>query len=67
MFDKKDPYILDEVIDSDFKSKSIFTISRDINNKVIYNLINKIKKFLGYKYKKEYCFVVFTFKGYPIY
>ena len=58
MFDK-DPYILDEVADSDFKSKSIFTISRDINNKIVYNLINKIKNFLGYKYSKEYCFVVF--------
>lgn len=62
----KDPYILDEVIDSDFKSKSIFTISRDINNKIVYNLIGNIKKLLGDKIKKRILLCGISFKGYPV-
>ena len=62
----KDPYILDEsVIDSDNKSKSIFTISRDINNKIVYNLINSIKKLLGNGKKKKILLCGISFKGFP--
>jgi len=62
----KDPYILDEsVINSDNKSKSIFTISRDINNKIVYNLIDNIKKLLGNSIKKKILLCGISFKGFP--
>jgi UDP-N-acetyl-D-mannosaminuronic acid dehydrogenase len=62
----KDPYILDEaVVNLDKKSKSIFTISRDINNKIVFNLINNIKKLLGKKIKKKILLCGLSFKGYP--
>lgn len=62
----KDPYILDEsVINSDNTAKSIFTISRDINNKIVYNLINSIKKSLGNKIKKKILLCGISFKGFP--
>ncbi len=62
----KDPYILDEsVIDAGSKSKSIFTISRDINNKIVYNLIKSIKKLLGNRTKKKILLCGISFKGFP--
>ena len=61
----KDPYILDEVIDTDFKNKSIFTISRDINNKIVFNLIENIKTFLGDKNKKRILLCGISFVDIP--
>lgn len=61
----KDPYILQEsIIDKGKKSRSIFTVSRDINNKIVQNLISNIKKSLGNK-KKRILLCGIAFKGYP--
>lgn len=61
----KDPYILDEsVIDRGEKSKSIFTISRDINNKIVKNLIFNIRNLLGNR-KKRVLLCGISFKGFP--
>ena len=60
----KDPYILEESILQQ-KNKSLFSISRDINNKIVYELIKKIiLKFKG-KNKKNLLICGLAFKGYP--
>ncbi len=62
----KDPYILQEsIIDKGKKSNSIFTISRDINNKIVQNLISNIKKLLGNR-KKRILLCGISFKGFPV-
>ena len=61
----KDPYILDESISKNKDTKSIFTISRDINNKIVFNLINKINKLLGSRKTRKILLCGLSFKGYP--
>ena len=61
----KDPYILDESISKNKNTKSIFTISRDINNKIVFNLINRINKLLGTKKNRKILLCGLSFKGYP--
>ncbi len=61
----KDPYILDESISKNKDTKSIFTISRDINNKIVFNLIDKINKLLGSKKTRKILLCGLSFKGYP--
>lgn len=61
----KDPYILDESISKNKDSKSIFTISRDINNKIVFNLINRINNLLGTKKRRKILLCGLSFKGYP--
>ncbi len=60
----KDPYILEESILSK-KDKSLFSISRDINNQIVDELIKDIvNKFKG-KIKKNILICGLAFKGYP--
>ena len=61
----KDPYILDESISKNKDTKSIFTISRDINNKIVFNLVSRINKLLGSKQKRKILLCGLSFKGYP--
>ena len=61
----EDPYILDESISKNKDSKSIFTISRDINNKIVFNLINRINNLLGTKKRRKILLCGLSFKGYP--
>ena len=56
----KDPYILDEsVINSDNTAKSIFTISRDINNKIVW-----ISEFLSNDMIEKF---LVSFTGHPLF
>lgn len=61
----KDPYILDESISENNNTKSLFTVSRDINNKIVFNLIGRIKKLLGSNKKRKILLCGLSFKGYP--
>ena len=60
----KDPYILEESI-LQKKNKSLFSISRDINNKIVYELIKKIILKFKCKNKKNLLICGLDFKGYP--
>ncbi len=61
----KDPYILDYNLKG---KKSIFSYGRDINDKILINLIdNSLKKInLNMNVKKKVLFCGLSFKGYPI-
>ena len=60
----KDPYILEESIQKR-QDKSLFSISRDINNKIVDELIKKIVNKLKGKVKKNVLICGLAFKGYP--
>lgn len=60
----KDPYILNEVLSS--KKESIFTVGRNINEKIVDVLAKNIVANLGATKRKKILISGISFKGYPL-